>query len=82
MTMTVTMTMKPLEDLEIVEGLNEPLDESPDETPAEPSTDLELSRLLTMTLMTKLLIKPLSAQENHPQTSGSKQFTAPLLRLE
>ena len=75
------MTMKSSEDLEILEGLNEPLDESPDETPAEPSTDLELSRLLTMTLMMKLLIKPLFAQENHPQTSGSKQFTAPLLRL-
>ena len=81
MTMTVMMTMKPLEDLEILEGLNEPLDESPDETPAEPSTDLELSRLLTMTLMTRLLIKPVSALANHPQTSGSKQFTAPLLRL-
>ena len=35
------MTMKSPEDLEILEGLDEPLDESPDEAPAEPSTDLE-----------------------------------------
>ena len=59
--MTVTTMMKPLEDFEILKGFTERLDENPDETPAEPSTDLALSRLLMMTLLTKFLIEPASA---------------------
>ena len=64
--------MNPLEDLEILEGFNEPLDENPDETPAELSTDLALSTLLTMMLMTRFLIKPASADLWKQTVHGSQ----------
>ena len=52
---------QPFEDLEILEGFTQRLNKNPDETSTEPSTDLALSRLLMMTLLTKFLIEPASA---------------------
>jgi hypothetical protein len=90
MTMTKTMTMKLFEDFEILEGFNERLDENPDETPAELSTDLALSRLLTMTLLTRFLIEPASADlwkqtvhDSQPRSSDyNRRYTRSTSRLK